>query len=448
MPKNHRRRLASHQRQLPLRVGVLLAIIALPAIVTSAIFLVEPPSISYRHPAIDYATAPRTDPVTKLATKLRSGEATLAFEPSGSGYLQALLHALHIPVESQTLVFSKTSLQSSLINPTNPRAIYFTDDVAVAWIQGSSAIEIAAHDPRQGVMFYVLNQQPIFRGFQRPRSCLECHVSNETKGVPGLAVGSTIIDENGEPYVSIPIDQRTPIESRWGGWYVTGKTGLGRHLGNAVATSPNEPMLHHNEANFNLRTLDTRLDTKSLATPYSDVAALMVLEHQAHMTNLLTLAGWKFRVANYSRSANESIWASPTETLSHFTSSETVEELVDYMLFIDEAPLTDHIKGTAGFEEKFEAEGPFDRHGRSLRKISLNSRLFRYPCSYMIYTAAFDALPVEVKTAIYLRLWQILSGANRDTKYARLAQDDRIAIIEILRDTKGDLPNYFDEDIR
>ena len=352
MPENHRRLLVSRQRQLPIRVGALFATFTLSVIVPSAIFLLEPPSVSYRHPAIDYAAATRTDPVTKLDMKLRAGHETLAFEP-GSGYLRALLHALHIPVESQTLVFSKTSLQSSLINPTNPRAIYFTDDVAVAWIQGSPAIELAAHDPRQGVMFYVLNQQPTFRGFQRPRSCLECHVSNETKGVPGLAVGSTIIDQNGEPYVSIPIDQRTPIESRWGGWYVTGKTGLGRHLGNAVATDPNEPRLHHNDANFNLRTLDARLETKSLITPYSDVAALMVLEHQVHMTNLLTLTGWKFRVANYLRSANEGLWTSPTERLSHLALSEMVEETRRLYAL--------HQRGTT--------DRPHQRHRRLRRKI-------------------------------------------------------------------------------
>ena len=414
---------------------------------TGAATLAEHFSASHRHPAIEYGTRPRTDPVAQLNERLRTGDATLAFDRR-RGFLPAVLDALDVPVESQTLVFSKTSLQSNFIGPDNPRAIYFTDDVAVAWIRGAPALELAALDPRQGVMLYALSQRRRARGFQRPQTCLECHVSNATLGLPGLAVGSAVIDPEGVPYVSIPVDQRTPISSRWGGWYVTGDTGLGPHVGNTVATDPDEPMLLEDDANFNLPTVEHRFDTSGYLTPYSDIAALMVLEHQTHMTNLLTRTGWEFRVAAYESRATRGLFRRPGGAGGHPTLRAAVRALVDYMLFVDEAPLTDRMVGSAGFEAAFEARGPFDRRGRTLREIELDRRLFRYPCSYMIYTAAFDALPADAKDAVYRRLWQVLSGADRDPRYDHLSRGDRQAIVEILRDTKPDLPGYFGDGTR
>ena len=414
--------------------------------------LAERFSASHRHPAIEYGTRTSTDRVAQLNARLRTGEATLAFD-ARRGFLPAVLDALDVPVESQTLVFSKTSLQSEFIGPDNPRAIYFTDDVAVAWIRGAPALELAALDPRQGVMFYALSQRRRARGFQRPRSCLECHVSDATLGLPGLAVGSAVIDPEGVPYVSIPVDQRTPISSRWGGWYVTGETGLGPHVGNTVATDPDEPMLLEDEANFNLPDVEDRFDTSDYLTPYSDIAALMVLEHQAHMTNLLTRTGWEFRVAAHEGRATRGLFRAPRAAggdmilragaAENDTLRAAVRALVDYMLFVDESPLADRMKGTAGFEAIFEARGPFDRRGRTLREIDLDTRLFRYPCSYMIHAAAFGALPPDAKDAVYRRLWQVLSGADRDSRYEHLARGDRQAIVEILRDTKPELPDYF-----
>ena len=439
--------------------GARAAVIACGLIATAsagAATLGERFSASHRHPAIEYGTRARTDRVAKLNARLRAGEATLSFDVR-RGFLPAVLDALDVPVESQTLVFSKTSLQSDFIDPGNPRAIYFNDDVAVAWIRGAPAIELAALDPEQGVIFYALSQSRRARGFQRPRSCLECHVSEATLDLPGLAVGSAVIDPEGVPYVSIPVDQRTPISSRWGGWYVTGETGLGPHVGNTVATDPDEPMLLEDEANFNLPDVEDRFDTSGYLTPYSDIAALMVLEHQTHMTNLLTRTGWEFRVAAYEGRATRGLFRAPQPAGGDATSRaagedatlhEAVTALVDYMLFVDESPLADRMVGTAGFEAAFEARGPFDRRGRTLREIDLDVRLFRHPCSYMIYTAAFDALPPDAKDAVYRRLWQVLSGADRDSRYDHLTRGDRQAVVEILRDTKPELPDYFGAAVR
>ena len=214
-------------------------------------------------------------------------------------------------------------------------------------------------------------------------------------------------------------------------------------MGNTVATDPNQPMLLEDAANFNLPTVEDRFGTAGYLTPYSDIAALMVLEHQTHMTNLLTRTGWEFRVAAYESRTTRGLFRGPGTAGGDATLLAAVRVLVDYMLFVDEAPLTDRMVGTAGFEAAFEARGPFDRRGRTLREIDLDRRLFRYACSYMIYTGAFDALPADAKDAVYRRLWQVLSGADPDARYALLARGDRQSIVQILRDTKPDLPGYF-----
>src|SRR5262245_34732679 len=51
-----------------------------------------------------------SDPVEELQKKLNSGLAKLEFEGE-RGYLASLLKNLDVPISSQTLVFSKTSLQ-------------------------------------------------------------------------------------------------------------------------------------------------------------------------------------------------------------------------------------------------------------------------------------------------------------------------------------------------
>lgn len=167
----------------------------------------------------------------------------------------------------------------------------------------------------------------------------------------------------------------------------------------------------------NLESLQGLLDSPAYPTPYSDVVALMVFEHQMHMMNLLTRAGWEAR-------------------MPHPDLRDIAAEVVDYLLFVDEWPLSSPVEGTSGFAAKFASEGPRDSRGRSLREFDLQHRLMRYPCSYMIYTPAFDGLPDELKTAIYRRMSDVLTGKEKDSKYARLSPADREAVIEILRDTK------------
>src|SRR6202171_5874871 len=102
-------------------------------------------------PGIEYTKRPVRDQVAELNRHIGEGKVQLQFEPV-SGYLRSVLMALNIPVESQLLVFSKTSIQRPLISPRNPRTIYFNDSVTVGWVRGSQSMEVAAQDPQQGVI--------------------------------------------------------------------------------------------------------------------------------------------------------------------------------------------------------------------------------------------------------------------------------------------------------
>jgi hypothetical protein len=113
------------------------------------------------------------------------------------------------------------------------------------------------------------------------------------------------------------------------------------------------------------------------------------------------------------------------------------------MLFVDEPTLPGKFESTSGFQAKFAATGPRDRQGRTLRQLDLEKRLLRYPCSYMIYSRAFDQLPDAAKEAVYARLWDVLAGKEKGSKYAKLSSSDRAAIVSILMETKPALPAYY-----
>jgi hypothetical protein len=384
------------------------------------------------HTAINYSTGPTSDPVSVFNAKLDSGSASLNHDES-TGYLRSVLEAFGLPVESQMMVFSQTSFQSSLIRMHNPRTVFFTDTVAVGYIRGAKIIEVAAQDPRQGVIFYELSQEaddkPLFK---RNNECLACHLSWETLGVPGLMVQSVypLLDENS--YVNgFTTVHGSPLEQRWGGWWVTGDAGGAKHIGN-VPVMYNDKGSKLPNPTRSLPSVEGLFDLKGYATPYSDIVALLVMAHQTNMTNLITRIGWEARVAAASTSQDASARV-----------TEAARDLVDYMLFVDEAPLAGPVKGGSGFAETFAARGPRDGQGRSLRDFDLRRRLFKYPCSYMIYTPAFDALPPAAKTAVYARLWEVLSGRDTQPRYRGLTVQDRQAIVAILRETKRDLPDYF-----
>jgi len=392
-------------------------------------------SASREHPAIAYAAREGDNRVRRLSDALGSGSARLAYEEAhGRGYLRSLLDALHVPPASQVLVFSETSRQARRISPSHPRALYFSDSVAVGWVPGAEVLEIAAHDPRQGVVFYTLPQQAgAAPRLTRDVGCLLCHLTWDTLAVPGLTTISTFpMSDDPNAYADgVVVDHRTPIAERWGGWYVTGKSVPPRHMGNAPVIRPAAEIAKPPAPPPKLESMARAIpNADDYLSPSSDVAALMVLNHQTRATNLLTWVGWQTRVALADGAALDRV-------------DDAVRELVDYFLFVDEAPLPQRIEGAPPFTEAFAALGPRDPSGRSLRELDLDTRLMRYPCSYMIYSDAFDALPAVALEKVYARLWSVLSGQDHDRRYARLSAADRRAVVEILRATKKGLPEYF-----
>jgi hypothetical protein len=365
------------------------------------------------HPSIRYSEGAVDDPVGRLARDLETGKRTLPFR-EGAGYLAGLLDALGVSTDSQALVFSKTSFQAAKISPRNPRAVYFNDDVAVGWVRGGDGMEIAGLDPRQGVVFYTLDAHASAGPrIVRRQECLHCHQGAATLGVPGMFVGSVIPDVSGMPrrQAAIITDHSTPFADRWGGWYVNAARGQERDRSNAVAEDPAEPMT--------LRSLAAQsFDASGYLAPVSDIVALMTFEHQTKMTNLLIRAGWEWRI----------------------TGKTDVAPLADYMLFAGEAPLREPLEGVSTFTQSFARRGLRDHQGRGLREFDLQTRLFRYPLSYMIYSPAFDALPQPVRDRIYRRLFDVLSGK---ADYVHLAKETRRAIVEIVRETKSGLPEYW-----
>ena len=402
-----------------------------------------PPTIDADSPAIKYTDGTLDDPGFKLNLKLQRGEAHLKYERP-QGYLRAVLDELDVPIESQIVVFSKTSFQADRISPANPRTLFFNDSVIVGWVRGGPIIEFAAEDPKQGMIFYKLTQSPSGPvRLSRDVNCLNCHLSDLTLGVPGTLMHSVVPGPDGSPISAAGdylTDDRSPFTQRWGGWYVTGLTGSLAHMGNATATNTTgaHPVLAGQT--LNLPSLQGRFDTSAYLSPYSDVVALMVFEHEIHVMNLFTRLGWEARLAAY-KDGDEG--GGKLDRAGAKTIGESARALVDYMLFVDEAPLSSKVQGTSGFAEKFSSEGPRDRQGRSLRQFDLERRLMRYPCSFMIYSDAFDGLPDDAKDAVYQRMWKILSGQEHRKRYEKLTLEDRRAIVEILRGTKRRLPDYF-----
>jgi len=394
---------------------------------------------SSEDPAIAYTTARLNNAVVDVNRRLRDGTLTFSFD-SRNGFLRSALDALQLPVDSQMLVFSRTSLQGKRIGDQNPRALFFNDRVALGWVRGGDLLEVAAHDETAGIVFYTLEQRADIASppqFQRAFVCLGCHMAGSTLGVPGLLMFSTSRPEPTQ-FSGIPrhIDQSDPLTRRFGGWFVTGSSGSVRNMGNDVAALDGRPT-------HELTSVEGLFDAGGYPALSSDLVAQMVLTHQAGMTNLLTRAAWEARAAD--PTLHPPFTSTPEQDASIVAVMNGVaSEVVDYLLFVDEARLTERVRGASGFAERFSGSGPRDSKGRSLYELDLNRRLLKYPCSYLIYSPAFDALPPLAKAPIYKRLWDVLSGQEQDPRYrSALSLADRRAIVEILRDTKKDLPAYF-----
>lgn len=347
-------------------------------------------------------------------------------------------------------MFSKTSLQRSRIGPKTPRALYFNDDVTVGFCQKGEVLEVAAGDPNLGTMFYTVEQRPDrpVRFTRQTESCLLCHGSSSNQGFPGHLVRSVAPDSRGELVLSRGskrVDHSTPLEDRWGGWYVTGKSGKQSHMGNQIVGGWSLAGEDQPDA-ANVTDLRTYFTVASYLTPHSDLVALMVLEHQCEAHNRLTRAAFQTRLALHEQSELNKAFGENAGYRSEGTTRRiewACEPVVQYLLFSEEAKLTEPVTGTSEFAREFAARGPFDSQKRSLREFDLKTRMFRYPLSYVIYSRQFDGLPAEAKERIYRRLWEVLTGKDGTKPFAHLSKKDREAVLEILQETKAELPAYW-----
>jgi hypothetical protein len=413
------------------------------------------------YPAVQYSGPARANRIWRLQQKLNSGEVRLQWEPRW-GYLRSLLRALDIDVSSQTLVFSKTSLQTAKIAEPTPRAIYFNDDTYVGFVQGSDLLEFAAIDANVGVVFFgMINRQDTMPLLDREGGrCLTCHdtYSMMGGGVPRVLVMSSPVDDatDSRTYSSASeVDDRTPIAERWGGWYLSGwyLPGLENkqvtHLGNLpLRVEGNSGRADGAQLRALVGTRDNRgnvkgyFDTTAYLADKSDVVALLVMEHQTFVQNLITRTNYKAgtvmsRDGRDPKSAPRT-WAA-LDTRDQAALRAVMEPLLRALFFADAVRLTGQVVTSSGYTERFAQRGPQDAEGRSLRDLQLEQRLFRFPLSYMIYSESYNALPAYALDYLDSRIADVLTGRDRSGIADKLGADDRKAISQILVET---LPRF------
>ena len=400
----------------------------------------------FEEPPISYSATQTNDRATAINAAFRSRADEIRSLPAKKR-LQWLLDELGIPVESQLFVFSKTSLQRDLINPETPRVLYFSDEAYVGWsVTGS--FEISVFDAKLGTTFYLLDQhaakdEPLL---ERSGDCLLCHSRHEH--TPSLRTRSVFPDANGEPLSGSGgsnIAPSTPLAERWGGWYVTGTKAPFEHRGNLTGRKVDDFEGPSALPTRNLTSLEGVVDTRRYLLKTSDVLPLLMHDHQVHVHNVLSTANQDARIALHRWPAMREILGLPKDAppqgscLVVFDSQ--AEKILDALLCRDEA---------AWPAEGFRSDGVFaaayaktrkpDAKGRSLRDLDLRTRLFRYRCSPLIYSQSFATLPKELHDIVLLRLSSGLRAFPPSPSFGHLADDERVAIHEILTATLPDLP--------
>lgn len=386
------------------------------------------------YPGVDYASGPLTDRVTRLMTEIETGRVTLEYDAEQRGYLDSLLAALDIDPNSQFLVFSKTAAKTRFVTAQTPRALYFNDDTYVGFILNSRTLEIAVMDPMLGPVFFDFSQDPETPGIEREMNrCLRCHDSYSMTGggVPRFLLTSVIANPEGEIVtheISIVTDTSTPLNRRWGGMYVTGMHGSQDIMGNFIVDDVAKLRELNLTPNGNKVDLAGYLDTASYITGGSDIVALMIVEHQIEVQNALTRLSFESRTRLHENGS-----LSPEEL------AELTRPLLESLFFVHEVALVDTITGSSAFADNFQARGPQDSQGRSLRDLNLATRIFEYPLSYLVYSDAVKALPQTVKAHLFNDIRRVLSGELQDAAFAHLDSGKREAITSILRETKPEI---------
>lgn len=385
--------------------------------------------IPFGLPPVEYGLGQHTDAASQLEQALSTRTLKLNYD-SQWGYLREVLKALQIPESSQLMVFSKTALNPRLIKPENPRVIYFNDDVYIGWVPGAEKMEFAAVDPLKGTIFYEL----AVKAAKEPRlvrseRCLACHGGDSSLRIPGLLVRSFLTDQHGRPisgYSQISHDK--PLEKRWGGWYVTGTHADMVHLGNLFNRDAIEAAKTNPALRANLKQVDQFVDTAKYLHPHSDLVAHLILDHQVHAHNLITRASMEQQLG---------------------LRSDVEQQLVRYLLFLDEAELAGPLQGTTDYQTWFEQSGKRDASGRSLKDFDLQTKLFRYRLSYLIYTDSFRKMPSAARNRILQNIHTFLTASaaeleqSWDVDPATFPVQERQAILQIVAETLDNLPEFW-----
>ena len=384
--------------------------------------------LDYKAPPHSYWERPPQDAVTAALAKIQSGELKVDTS-SDRAFVASLLGALKVPVSSQLLVYSATSMQSGIINPRNPRALYFNDEIYVGFVPGG-LVEIMGVDPELGGVFYIFDKpQP----GQLPRTdrstrCFNCHAGSATMRIPGLLAESVAPIISGASYENYRRDEQghqIPLADRFGGWHVTSAKPFGETKANIFARSDGSGVKIVKVKPGEMWDIEKHL------LPSSDILPHLIHEHQIGFDNQVIHAAYLAReIGDKGR----------TPTLADDKRlNEKATALVRYILFTDEAKLPP--SGIAG-DEKYAADFLSNKKasgtGLSLKDLDLKTRMFKHRCSYMLYTPQWQKLPAMIKNRVYAGMKLALSG--KDQNYAYLSAQERLAIVSILRETLPDLP--------
>ncbi|MEK0445152.1 MAG: hypothetical protein RLZZ399_473 [Verrucomicrobiota bacterium] len=375
------------------------------------------PEVHFRDPPHSYWSR---KPADAFARRTEATQNALAPALGGSpAALQTLLETLGIPVTSQLWVYSATSLQSGLIRPANPRALYFNHELYVGFVP-DGRLEVAAIDPEMGPVFYLVESRgaaPV--QVSRSTRCMNCHASQTTERVPGLFAESVLVNTTGASLDGFRrglVGHTLPIPERLGGWHVTGAPPSAKHLGNLLAESrpggyasfPNPPGAHFAPHRYPVQS--------------SDFLAHLIHEHQIGFHNLVTLAVYHARENRENRQ----------DVLQ-----KIALRLVRYVLFQNEAPLPPGgITPDPAFVRDFLRGAHRTPEGASLRELDLKTRLFSKRCSYMIHTPSFAALPEDFLQPFREALEKALRIQNAPAEFDYLPADEKKAIRSILRQTR------------
>ncbi|GAA4431385.1 hypothetical protein GCM10023155_25110 [Bremerella cremea] len=389
--------------------------------------------LDYEEAPIQYSDATPDTVISRLQKEIEAGNHVLPAEGE-QGYLKALLQYLDVPESSQMLTFLKSSLQRPLIEPQNPRALYFGDDAYVGYVPGG-IIELIVPDPRLGMVFYTLDDHDGAPRIQRQVSrCMTCHASSRTKNIPGLQIRSMYTDPSGEPVLSagsFRTDHSSPLETRWGGWFVSGTHGEVEHLGNMQLPNKKRPRQKVvNTSGTNVTDLAKFTDLSKNLTADSDLVALMVFEHQMDAHNWMVRANYAYQI-DLHRGESEAVTAQW---------KKEADALVEHLLLLSEAKLPYPVQGTSNFANEFSQRGNLSANGHSLREFDLKTRMFKYPCSYTIESQLFRSLPKPVRQYTLEKIQGALASPEEfgwEEPLARYTPEQRAVAAQIVRQAES-----------